>query len=266
MNDRDHDPPTGHDPADVDRSFSRRWQERFIERGTNRDDDAGIAVWTPASLASRMRQFHRHWRRAQPSGALWLDLGCGAGSYCRLLHEEGRTVVGVDYAAPSLRKARERSPAAIRWILAEARGLPFPDHTFDGALCFGLMQTVEASEPPLTELARVVRPGGEIWVDALNAACLSTRRRERRRRRARLPPLLRYETAASFRAAVADSGLECLSWHWLPLAPDGWPWLQALLETEACGSLLRRFPGPAGAISHSFMVRARVPPAQPSDG
>ncbi len=242
----------------MDREFSRRWQELFIEQGTARDDDAGIGVWTRNSLASRLRQFRHYWRCAAPAGRLWLDLGCGAGSYCRLLHEEGREVVGLDYSFPSLRKARERSASGIAWVLGEGRALPFGDDVFDGALCFGLTQTVEASGPVMAEMRRVVRPGGEVWIDGINARCLVNRLRERHRKRIGRAPFLRYEEPATFRAVAERAGLAYRGWHWLPLAPEGWDWLQGPLDSGAMATLLRRAPWLGRAVSYSFILRAQV--------
>lgn len=44
-----------------------------------------------------------------PKGALWLDIGCGAGTYTRMLASEGLRVIGIDYSLPSLVKACKRT-------------------------------------------------------------------------------------------------------------------------------------------------------------
>jgi len=75
------------------------------------DDDAGIAGWTTSGLATRFRAFQRAWQRP-PRPGMWLDIGCGAGTYTRFLVDEGLDVVGVDYSLPSLQKARERSDSS----------------------------------------------------------------------------------------------------------------------------------------------------------
>ena len=224
----------------ADSEFSRRWQRRFAQRGATLDDDAGIAGWTATGLASRVRQFQRHWQRAAPGGGRWLDIGCGAGTYCRLLNAEGRQVVGLDYAPPSLHKAQQRSPEAIKWVAGDAQELPFRSGSFDGVLCFGVVQALEASLPLLAEMHRVVRPGGEVWVDALNAESLPTRFQEWRRRRAGRASHLRYVVPGDFRECAEQAGLQPLDWHWLPLVPGRLVRFQGLLESALVGGTLRR--------------------------
>lgn len=239
-----------------DPEFSRRWQRRFVQRGARLDDDAGIAGWTSTGLASRIRQFKRHWQHAAPQGGLWLDLGCGAGTYCRLLDQEGRRVIGVDYAPPSLHKAKQRSPSAIQWVAGDAQALPFCSASFDGVLCFGVIQALGRSDLALAEMRRVVRPGGEVWVDALNFCFAPTRMQEWRRRRAGRPPHLRYETPYAFRNCAEQVGLEPLDWFWLPLVPGRLAWFQGLLESAYVKASMTRLPMVGEAMSHSFILRA----------
>ncbi|MBK5936120.1 MULTISPECIES: class I SAM-dependent methyltransferase [Halorhodospira] len=241
--------------------FSLRWYRRFTARGAALDDDAGIAGWTPTGLAARSRQFRAHWSLVQPPGERWLDIGCGAGTYCRHLHNEGREVVGVDYAEPSLRKARDRAPAGVGWLVADARALPFPAATFDGVLCFGVMQalSVAGRRCALSEMARVVRPGGEVWVDALNGACFPHVWAEWRRRLQRRAPHLRYDRRAGLREAMVAAGLEPLECHWLPLLPPSWARGQEWVEGAWLRRLLDASPRLASRLSHSYILRAWVP-------
>lgn len=238
--------------------FARRWQRRFAERGARFDDDAGIAGWTETGLASRLRQFRRHWRRTgrAPHG-VWIDVGCGAGTYCRWLHEQGAAVIGVDYAGPSLHKARARSPAGIGWVAGDVRQLPLPGQVADGLLCLGVTQALPESGTALAELCRVLRPGGELWVDGLNARCLPTALAERRRRRAGGAPHLRYEDPEALQGTAEAAGLELVERVWLPLVPGRLAALQPALEAAPALGLLHRLPGLGARLSHSFLLRLR---------
>lgn len=238
--------------------FEQRWRRRFVERGAHLEDDAGIAGWTRTGLSSRLRQFEYWWRRAQPpDGGLWLDIGCGAGTYTRLLHAEGRRAVGLDYSPPSVGKARARSPAGIDWLAADIHNLALPSATADGILCFGVMQALSEPVPALAEMARVLGPEGELWVDALNARCLPTRLQEYRRRRAGRPAHLRYDTRKSLEQAAREAGLEPVALYWLPLAPGRLARLQGLLESRPTRGLMKALPVLASGLSHSFILRAR---------
>lgn len=237
-------------------SFEQRWRRRFIERGTRMNDDAGIAGWTPTGLETRVRQFRTLWAEHPGVRGNWLDIGCGAGTYTRLLYNQNYQVLGLDYSAPSLQKARDRSPDDMLWLAADIHGIPLPDGYADGVLCFGVIQALDSSEPALKEIARVVRSGGEVWIDALSGDCLPTRWSEWRRRRKGLQPHLRYESVNSFKTAFEGAGLTVLGVEWLPILPGRLSRFQPLLETAWFRWLLRRLPIMGALVSHSFIVRA----------
>lgn len=237
--------------------FNQRWRRRFTERGAYFDDDAGIAGWTRTGLASRVRQFQSLWQKHEPASGLWLDIGCGAGTYTRLLHAQGLEVWGIDYSAPSLQKARARSDLAIPWLAADIHHLPLPDATVDGILCFGVMQALSGPEDALAELHRVLKPGRELWVDALNVRCLPTAIREHRRRRAGAPRHLRYDLPQEFIRSGEAIGFERIELHWLPLLPGRLAAVQGLVESRPVKGLLQRLPPLGERLSHSFILRAR---------
>jgi len=103
---------------------------------------------------------------AEINGGLILDVGVGTG--ISLPDYSGSTrVIGVDYSEPMLRKAQER--VAERrlcyvegLIVMDAQQLAFPDAIFDAVLAQYVITTVPDPEATLDELARVLKPGGEI--------------------------------------------------------------------------------------------------------
>lgn len=239
--------------------FEQSWRRRFVERGMQLDDDAGIAGWSQTGLATRVRQFKTLWLERPGTAGSWVDVGCGAGTYTRLLHEQGYSVIGLDYSAPSLHKARERSPTDITWAAADIKKIPLPDSYAQGVLCFGVMQALDDNREALQELARIVKPGGEIWVDALNLRCLPTRFSEWRRKRQGKNPHLRYETVDTFREAARQVGLDVSSVEWLPILPGRLSRFQGLLEARAVRAALKQMPWFGALISHSFVLRASRP-------
>ena len=240
-----------------DTGFERRWRQRFLERGASLEDDADIAGWTHSGLNSRVRQFERLWRSADLAPGRWLDIGCGAGTYTRMLQAQGHAVWGLDYSTPSLQKARARSDAAIPWLAADINHLPLADAAFDGVLCFGVMQALSDPAPALAEIRRVLRPGGEAWVDALNLRCLPTAAREWRRHRQGRPPHLRYDDPAALRSTAESVGLVPGDLYWLPLDPGRLARLQPLLENRGTRGFLQALPIAGAWLSHSFILRMR---------
>jgi SAM-dependent methyltransferase len=146
--------------------FERRWRQWFETWGQTHSSDAAIAGWSESGLAARLANFERLWSPGAMPGR-WLDAGCGAGTYVQLLAARGAMVVGADYSLPSLHKAAERLGEQAALAASDVRALPFASASFDGALFFGVMQALTDPRPALRELCRVVRPGGEVWIDAL---------------------------------------------------------------------------------------------------
>ena len=236
--------------------FEQQWHERFVEFATLREDDAGIAGWSPSGLETRFRFFRRLWRPAAP-GARYIDVGCGAATYTRWLAEQGVHMVGLDYSHPTLIKARARTPADIPLYAGDASRLPFPDETFDGALCFGLLQAVSDSAGVVRELARVLKPGGELWIDALNGAGVAARVEQARLRLRGKDVHLRYEFRRRLASVLREAGFVDLAAHWLPIVPSRMQPLQPLLESRGARYAMTHFPWAGMLLSHSFIVHAR---------
>jgi ubiquinone/menaquinone biosynthesis C-methylase UbiE len=236
--------------------FQARWKSDFEHRATYFDDDASIAGWTTSGLITRFRSFCRLWVGARRN-ALWLDIGCGAGTYTRFLAEEGLSVIGIDYSLPTLLKARARSAPGISWVTGDATLLPIREGSIDGVLCFGVLQAVAATEPVLQAIARAMKPAGTLWIDALNARCIPNSIGIHRRHLAGKPLHLRYETAETLRAALGESGFDAIMLHWVPILPPRLQCLQPLVESRPVRWLLRCAPALAARVSHSMLVEAR---------
>jgi SAM-dependent methyltransferase len=236
-----------------DPSFEAGWRKRFEHFAEIRDDDAGIAGWNMTGLETRFRNFCRWWGTRRGSGA-WLDAGCGAGTYSRHLAGEGLEVLGVDYSLPALRKARERGGEGIRWVVADVTRLPVRPASFDGVLCFGVMQALDSPDAALRNLADSVRGEGCIWVDALNLWCLANLGGEIRRRLARRRRHLRYDRPGRLQHLVRRNGFDRVQRFWLPILPARWQRFQWVLETPVVCWILHRVPVLGALLSHSFVV------------
>lgn len=108
-----------------------------------------------------------HWRRflasrLPPDGGSVLDVATGTGLVAAELVRRGFRVTGVDQSTEMLARARERFGAGVALVEASAESLPFPDGAFDHLTVTYLLRYVDDPGATLTELARVVRPGGTI--------------------------------------------------------------------------------------------------------
>lgn len=91
-----------------------------------------------------------------------LDVATGTGAVARELRRRFCTVVGLDQSPEMLAEARRRLGDEVEFVLGEADQLPFADGSFDGLTFTYLLRYVEDPAATLTELARVVRPGGMV--------------------------------------------------------------------------------------------------------
>lgn len=87
-----------------------------------------------------------------------VDLAAGSGPMSRVLAQPGRTVVGVDVSEAELALAAERGPGP--WVRADALRLPFRDGSVDVVTSSLGLVVVQPLQQLLTEVTRVLRPGG----------------------------------------------------------------------------------------------------------
>jgi len=236
--------------------FETEWRRRFEEFARDNDNDAGIAGWSQAGLEARLRNFLRTWRPAA-AASVWLDAGCGAGTYSRAIASAGQKVIGLDYSLPSLFKARERfETGSISWLAADVTRLPLASDTCDGAICFGVLQALSNPEAAIRELARVVHPGGSVWVDALNANCLPDMLKRLLSQSQGRKHRLRFDSPRLLMQAFRHNGFRDVQITWVPILPVKLWALQRLLETGPVRAVLEDIPWIGSAMSHAFVVNA----------
>jgi ubiquinone/menaquinone biosynthesis C-methylase UbiE len=108
-----------------------------------------------------------------PEGGDLLDVPCGFGRHAIPLADAGYRVVGVDRSQALLDEARRRAGNSRRPKLTRAdyRDLPFPDESFDAAVnlfsSLGYLGDEEDTKA-LTEIGRVVRPGGRLVIEIMH--------------------------------------------------------------------------------------------------
>lgn len=92
-------------------------------------------------------------------GSRFLDVAAGTGSITRLLSRRGAQVVSVDQSENMLQHAVRRGATGV---LATGMALPLRSDTFDGVAFGYLLRYVTDVASCMSELARVVKPGGRI--------------------------------------------------------------------------------------------------------
>ncbi len=140
------------------------WVERWVVNNPLRVlEQAGLVRWM------------RGVARLQPEATV-LEIGCGRGAGAALVLEAFRPerIVATDLDLEMIRKARRYLTASqrarVHLATADAVDLPFRASTFDAAFVFGVLHHVPDWRRGLSEIARVLRPGGLLYLEELYPA------------------------------------------------------------------------------------------------
>jgi SAM-dependent methyltransferase len=110
---------------------------------------------------------------APESGLRWLDVGCGNGAFTDMLVERCAPVSmdGIDPSAAQLAFARTRPASRMaEFRQGDAMALPYPDSAFDAAVMALVIFFVPDPAKGVSEMARVVCPGGIVAAYAWDMA------------------------------------------------------------------------------------------------
>jgi len=100
-----------------------------------------------------------------PANVRWLDVGCGNGAFTAALIARCAPVevIGIDPSEGQVSFARTRPEAkSAQFRIGNAQALPFGDDRFDVAVMALVITFLSDPGKAVSEMARVVRPGG--WV------------------------------------------------------------------------------------------------------
>lgn len=107
---------------------------------------------------------------ASRPGAVLVDLGCGGGLLAPHVHDLGYRHVGIDLVPMSLRTAREHGVAPVR---ADVHALPLARASADAVSAGEILEHVTDPSTVVSEACRVLRPGGFLVLDTINATWLA---------------------------------------------------------------------------------------------
>ncbi len=134
-----------------DEGFDQRWKQHPRPQAQTEKVFWDKTGWCPGDL----------------EGKLVLDAGVGCGRFAALAEQSGAHVVGVDLSPHGLAATRENAPGAYL-LQADLLDLPIADGVFDAAYSIGVLHHTPDTKKAFMEVARTVKPGGElaVWVYA----------------------------------------------------------------------------------------------------
>jgi SAM-dependent methyltransferase len=116
-------------------------------------------IWSPEGVDEATARI-----LGEVAGRDILEIGCGAVQCARWLRTQGARAVGLDLSLRQLQHGKRidgDTGVAVPTVCASAISLPFPDDRFDVAFsAFGALQFVADAAAAVSEVARVLRPGG----------------------------------------------------------------------------------------------------------
>jgi ubiquinone/menaquinone biosynthesis C-methylase UbiE len=145
------------------------------DRIVDRDYLTGVQYASEGNLAARQAIYK--YREPPARSAPWaldlapmredervLDIGCGNGLYLAELERRAHEgeLCGMDLSAGMLDAARSRSQAAL--VVGDAQALPFAGRAFDRVLAMHMLYHVPDRDLAVSEIVRVLRPGGTALV------------------------------------------------------------------------------------------------------
>lgn len=120
--------------------------------------------------------------REYGSGALAqqeiLEVGSGGGLICEQLAQRGAVMVGMDPSEGALATARRHAEQSglghnIYYQQGHAEALPFADGSFSVIICLDALEHVRDLKATVSEIARVLAPGGIFVFDTVNRTFLA---------------------------------------------------------------------------------------------
>jgi len=236
--------------------FEGQWQRRFERFATRHGADHQVSGWSLAGLRQRVSLFEGLLDRGVvPQGGRVLELGCGAGTYVRLLGKRGHEVVGLDYSLPSLCRAAVADPGRLgSYVAGSGYALPFPDGAFDAVTCVGVLQVLAQPEAAIAEMTRVLAVRGALLIETLNPwNPMAVARRVSAFTRGR-PTQLRYSGPQTIARMLAVHGVRPLERIGILLPPKSLPGLADRMRQPWLQAILGRTPGVRTIAAHAFWL------------
>jgi SAM-dependent methyltransferase len=120
----------------------------------------------PAPRWDHNQHYHGYLLRQVPSPcAQALDVGCGSGTFARLLAERPGQVVGIDLSPSMIQVARARSEKYpnLRFEVADANDWPLPSEAYDCIVSIATLHHLPLEEM-LGRMGDALRPGGALLI------------------------------------------------------------------------------------------------------
>jgi SAM-dependent methyltransferase len=166
-------------------------------------------------------------------GDTLVDLACGRGGYgLEIAHRTGASLIGVDFSAVAIERARQKADAAADFRVGDLTATGLPDASATAVVCIDAMQFADPYADGIAECLRILAPGGRLALTGWEPIEQGDEQ---------VPPRLGHDIGAALHAAgFADVDVRDMpAWraaerrHWelaVEVDPAGDPALESLYD------------------------------------
>lgn len=138
-------------------------------------DNIDPVVYQNRRYQDRQQKYlHEHWEPFTSAliaqyvkDAVVLDLGCGLGDRSFEMKKYAKKVLAIDSSKRMLDYARANY-SGVEFIHADATDIPLQAHAVDVVFSIGLLEYVRPKEKLISEISRVLKPGGVAVIASTN--------------------------------------------------------------------------------------------------
>jgi ubiquinone/menaquinone biosynthesis C-methylase UbiE len=98
-----------------------------------------------------------------------LEIGCGTGHWTKFFKKKGIEMIAIDVADKMLEAAKSKNQGSVDFRLMSVEDLDFGDHSFSNIISIATLEFVDHLDRTLSEIDRVLKPGGYFLAGCLNA-------------------------------------------------------------------------------------------------
>jgi SAM-dependent methyltransferase len=162
-------------------------------------------VAVPAFVLGRLEETVGAFERYRSAANSWLDIGCGTGTLLQAATNRGWQPVGTEVAAAAVESVRA---AGLDARFGQAGDLDLPQAHFDVVSLIEVIEHVDDPDGLLADAARLVRPGGAVYLTTPNGRSLAARLLRLRWSTVVPPEHLQLFSARGLSAALRRAGLQ----------------------------------------------------------
>jgi SAM-dependent methyltransferase len=166
------------------------------------------SVAIPPFVLGRLEETVAEFARYRSGVNRWLDIGCGAGTLLRAVANQGWDGLGTEVAPAAVEAV---NAAGLSAVLGETGDLDLEDGSFDVVSMVEVIEHVPDVEGLLGDAARLLRPGGALYLTTPHGRSISARVLGTRWSVITPPDHLQLFSVNGIRAALARAHLTSVS-------------------------------------------------------